>query len=148
LGCFPGGQVSVAVSLNNAGQVAGDAQLGDGKVDGFLWQDGIMHDIGRLPGFEKAHPYKINDLGQIVGACFTGDINSLSPGTGFVWDGVNGMRDLRSQVGLNQATCKLMLQCTAYGINNHGQILGMYCPILQRHVLYILNPTRRFDPNR
>src|SRR5207245_9209115 len=47
LGTLPGGRVSFAIAINDAGQVVGTSEGGSGA---FLWQNGIMTDLGTLGG--------------------------------------------------------------------------------------------------
>ncbi len=42
---------NVAFGINNLGQVAGLSGVpGDATAHAFLWQDGMMTDLGTLPG--------------------------------------------------------------------------------------------------
>jgi probable HAF family extracellular repeat protein len=128
-----GGNGSVAWVINNAGQVAGDS-LNDipddlnasGALGGlpgatqqhsFLWQNGVMHDLGTLGG-TLSGTYAINERGQVVGLS---TINSIpNPGTGiptidpFFWDG-HKMIDIGSLGGTFGV---------AGAINNRGQVTG------------------------
>lgn len=111
LGLLPGGgrggyitDGSIAHGINNNGQVVGRSVAnGVTAMHGFLWQNGIMTDIGDVG---TAHPFysafEINDSGQVVGT---------APGGGFIWDSVNGRTALP---GVQQAL----------DINNSGQVAG------------------------
>ncbi len=136
LGTLEGGNESVANAVNSRGQVVGlalntiqdaNSMVGLGfQTRAFLWQNGIMQDLGTLGG-PDAMALRVNERGQIVGwsytsttpcptqafAC-TGNGLALTTGT-FLWQ--NGkMVDLGSLGGV----CTL-----ASGLNNRGQVVGL-----------------------
>jgi probable HAF family extracellular repeat protein len=84
-----GGQHSYAVDINNAGQVVGWAYNASGARRAFLWQDGVMQDLGTLGGDYFTSADDINEHGQVVGQSADA-AGTVRP---FLWsDGV--MRDL------------------------------------------------------
>ena len=131
IGTLPGGNTSIGLSINNAGQVVafGNNDIPDPfalfpsatQMRTFVWQDGQVQDIGTLggpdavpgPGCDNQRP------GVIVGQSYVGftpnpasGIPTLDP---FLWD--NGtMTDLGNLGGTNN-----LAQC----INNRGQVIGM-----------------------
>jgi probable HAF family extracellular repeat protein len=54
-----------------------------------------MQDLGTLPGYDSTVAYSINDTGQVTGGAYDTLTHRQS---GFVWDPVNGMRDINSLV--------------------------------------------------
>jgi len=64
---------SFAYDVNNSGQVVGDSEFsaaGNSGTHAFVWQNGVMTDIGTLGGtVSRAHG--INDSGQIAGSSLT-----------------------------------------------------------------------------
>ena len=64
-----GGQLNIATAINNHGQVVGFSNLpGDNFVlRGFVWQNGVMMNLGVFPGDVHSLALGINDKGQIVG---------------------------------------------------------------------------------
>ena len=66
LGTF-GGQHSHAADINDAGQVVGWAYDSSGARRAFLWENGVMRDLGTLGGTYFTTADDINDSGQIAG---------------------------------------------------------------------------------
>jgi probable HAF family extracellular repeat protein len=58
--------MNIAHSINNAGQVVGTS---DSRA--FLWQDGVMTDLGALAGVPYTEASHINDAGQVSGLAST-----------------------------------------------------------------------------
>ena len=58
----PATALPLATAINNKGQVTGTAVTGTGALDGFLWSNGKITDLG--PTFS---PAAINNNGVIVG---------------------------------------------------------------------------------
>jgi probable HAF family extracellular repeat protein len=124
-----GGYESFSISVNNRGQVTGQAANtiydpfpfpGFGQqARAFLWQNGSMQDLGTLGTGTDAFGISINDRGHILGFSY---INStpnpstgLPTGDGFFWaDGV--MQDISNPLG-----GKIV---SPYYINNHDQAVG------------------------
>jgi probable HAF family extracellular repeat protein len=95
----PGGG-GFAHAINNQGEVVGS---------GFLWRDGVMHDLGTLGG-DGTTAKAINNNGEVVGYGNVADGATHA----FLWrDGV--MRDLGTLGGAASY---------AMGINNHGEVVG------------------------
>ena len=73
-------------------------------------------DLGTMDGkFEKVSPAAINNRGEVVGVGFWEGSDGFSHANGFIWDEVNGMRDIGSFGG--RAT-------NPYDINDLGQVVG------------------------
>jgi probable HAF family extracellular repeat protein len=136
LGILPGGGYeSFATAVNSRGQVVGNAQntvpddfsmAAPGflttQTRAFLWQNGIMQDLGTLGTGTDAMAQFINERGQVVGWSYTssapnGSCPFFLPLTlgSFIWDQKNGMRDLETLGG----TCTI-----ATGVNNRGIVIG------------------------
>lgn len=136
LGTLEGGYFSFASAVNNQGEVVGLAENAIPDANsmvtgylyqsrGFYWKNGVMQDIGTLPGGNDAQAALINERGQVVGWSYTNSAPSaICAGFGygfslttssFIWDRKNGMRDIGGLGG----TCTL-----ANDFNNRGQIVG------------------------
>jgi len=142
-----GGDTSLATAVNDRGEITGLSFASAFELHAFLWRDGVMSDLGTLNGgFARAED--INNRGQVVGDSSVdgmnsvpvlwqrGTITALSEGFGdataindrgqvtglyfggngsFLWS--NGrLTDLGTLPGATFSQ--------AYGINNHGQIVG------------------------
>lgn len=119
LGSLTGG-FSWAHDVNNQGQVVGrTATPAGGGHHAFLWEAGVMRDLGTLPGGSFSEAYAINDHGQVVGFSTVNQDNCTAfDGCwhAFLWE--NGtMTDLGALEGHRQSY--------AYSINNRGQIVGI-----------------------
>jgi len=68
-----GGPNSGAVYINEAGQIAGVSELPPDSATGvppthpFLWENGIMRDLGTIGGTQVAHLTGLNERGQVIG---------------------------------------------------------------------------------
>jgi probable HAF family extracellular repeat protein len=115
LGNF-GGTVNFAYDINNRGQVVGQSNLtGDTTNHAFLWQNGVMTDLGTLPGDGASLATNINSKTQVVGPSFDASGNPRA----FLWqDGV--MTDLNTLIPADSPFSLV----EALGINDRGQITG------------------------
>jgi probable HAF family extracellular repeat protein len=131
LGTLEGGYESVAFQVNSGAQVAGVSQnLVPDTFDPFgtqqrtfLWQNGVMQDLGTLGGPDAGllgfkGNVEINERGQVVACSFT----SYNPGPlgvppvdPFLWDKKKGMIDLGSLGGTSGC---------AINLNNRAQVVG------------------------
>ncbi len=123
-----GGTFGVAVGVNEAGWVNGQATLpGDTVVHAFFWGRGRMTDLGTLGGPNSAAFVPLNERGEISGVSDTSNPNPLGEGCfgsgfntglicrGFVWrKGV--MTPLPTLGGYNSAATE---------INNRSQVAGI-----------------------
>jgi len=114
------GAGSFGCSINNRGVIAGQSTLSDNKTwHPVLWHDGLIADLGVLPGDAVGIAAGINDRGDVVGA----SVSAPGPATGnpraYLWrNGV--MTDLNSLIPADSPLYLL----TAFAINNSGEIAG------------------------
>jgi probable HAF family extracellular repeat protein len=63
-----GGTVGEAFDMNLAGQIVGQSETKDGRFHAFIWETGIMRDLGTLPNQTgSSTATDINSKGQVVG---------------------------------------------------------------------------------
>ena len=116
LGNFGGTTLNVAFYINNQGQIVGQAGVpGGANFHAFLWQKGVMTDMGTLPGDVQSWANNINSKSQAAGTSF----DALGNGRAFIWQ--NGvMTDLNTLIPAGSPLYLL----EAFGINDRGQISG------------------------
>jgi probable HAF family extracellular repeat protein len=74
LGTLSDGASSVATGVNNRGQVVGYSRTATGSTHAFLWQAGVIHDLGTLrPEHVWSSANGINDHGEVVGGSCEND---------------------------------------------------------------------------
>jgi probable HAF family extracellular repeat protein len=134
-----GGKDSAAYGIDGSGRVVGEANalvtytddLGttitfDVGPHAFLWADsnangasdpGEMQDLGTLGGDTSA-AYGLNSAGQVVGYSDTS-----FGSTPFLWDSLNGMRDLIDRSG-STGVFTGSARGAALGINSYGAAVG------------------------
>jgi probable HAF family extracellular repeat protein len=104
-----GGLSSFAVRVSEAGAVTGRADVPAGFSRAFYFHDGVMYDIGVLPGDTLSNGRDLNNRGEVA-------VQSCGPTgcRGFVW--WNGtMTELGSLGGT---------QTNPLAINDRGQVVG------------------------
>ena len=149
LGTLPGYTSSEALGINAAGQIVGTSSDTESQSRPFLWDDGVMTNLGTLGG-SRGTAHGISNTGLIVGesedATHTmhafvwesGTMTDLGPGVAFA------VNDQGQAVGCGYPTspappCHAVLwhagrmtdlgtlgghSGSAYGINNAGQVVG------------------------
>ncbi|HLY99999.1 MAG TPA: hypothetical protein VKT33_13145, partial [Candidatus Angelobacter sp.] len=106
LGFLPGGDYSVALAINDTGQVVGASNSASG-IHAFLWTgSGGLSPLPQLSNGDSSSAYAINHAGQIVGA---------SDGHAAVWSN-NTIQDIGTLGGS---------WSEAHSINNRGQVVGV-----------------------
>jgi len=106
-----GGATSVALGINDLGQVCGGADMADGKRHAFLWDNGVMTDLGTVPPTSQSGAWGINNQGAVVGwSSGTGN-----GGFGFIWENGEMKRLLETNTSIQ-----------GYAINDNRQVVGIY----------------------
>jgi probable HAF family extracellular repeat protein len=88
------GVPAAAFNINNKSQVVGRILVPDPKEGGvahaFLWQEGLLTDLGVPSGDDNSEAMSLNNHGQIVGDSGVGFIESYIQDRALLWD--NGVR--------------------------------------------------------
>lgn len=114
---LPGASDTIAFGLNDLDQAVGDSGAAVfSDAHGVLWQNGVVHDLGTLPGDAGSDAYVINNLGFTTG-------DSYSPNGTYravIWDPSQKIHRLsgRASWSYSYAEC----------INDLGQIAGQAGP--------------------
>jgi probable HAF family extracellular repeat protein len=123
-----GGDTGVANWINNDGDIAGKADLPGSAPqnhNAVLWKNGVIIDLGTLPGDACANAYYVNTRGQVVGTSENRTLCSVPTGEhAFLWENGGPMVDLNTLIPAGSD-----LQLTfAVAINDRGEIAGFGVP--------------------
>jgi probable HAF family extracellular repeat protein len=117
LGVLPGYEQSLALGLNNSGDVVGECWrtvFRGGlilEITAFLYRDGVMMSLGTSASYSSAAA--INESGQIVGVNTFPNLTTRA----FMYDQGN-------LFDLSMEGCSMCIEAT--DINDHGQIIGTH----------------------
>ena len=109
---LPGGTITQAFAINDAGQIAGASDTSTGPAHAVMFSGTTATDLGTLGG-ARSSPRGINNLGQVVGTSDTAEGSQQ----GFLYTG-GPMIDLGGLLGTTQSS--------ATGINNCGEVIGQF----------------------
>lgn len=128
LGTLPGGSTTVAMSVNNGGQVAGYCWItSEQQWHGFMWEDGAMTDLGPTIGGPDFLASAINDKGQIAGW-------ELAVGTGMEQAAIIKKDGTIQRILDHPAVDRSF----AYDINEAGQVAGYaHVPVFNRDIPFV-----------
>src|SRR5207244_7908582 len=62
-----GGPSSGATAISVRGVVTGWSTDASGQRHGFLWSNGVMQDLGALPGYATSSGLRVNAAGEVAG---------------------------------------------------------------------------------
>ena len=111
IGTLPGDISSFPQAINDAGQVVGYSINSARKWRAFLWENGVIRDLG-IPNDPQSFALGFNNAGQVVGGFQSTIPSNNSP---FIWQ--NGVLNDLSPV-LSAGNCSI------YDINDAGQMIA------------------------
>jgi probable HAF family extracellular repeat protein len=112
---------SFAYGINDLGGVVGQSGDSSSAREAFIWEDGVMKGLGQISNGSLSLAYDINNLGQVVGIGVSPEAATQNGQTAFLWDEVNGTRDLNDLID-ESANEWVIIHANA--INDSGQIIG------------------------
>jgi probable HAF family extracellular repeat protein len=132
----PGAMSTLALGINDRGQIVGTFRDAEGVLRGFLLDQGVFTPIDvDVPGATRTEPTGINNRGQIVGN-FT---DAKGVRRGFLLD-----QGVFTPIDVPGATSTVV-----YGINAHGQIAGFFVDARGMHGFCgTVRPGRKGGPKR
>lgn len=109
-------------NINNMGQVVGRLLIPDpvegGVAHAYLWQKGVLTELGVPIGDDNSEALSINDSGQIVGDAGVGFIETYAPDRALLWQ--KGVRfDLNTLIPADSGYHLIV----ALDVNARGQIV-------------------------
>lgn len=111
----PAGNFSGAYAINDRGQITGSSRIDSSNVHAFIWENGVMTDLGIYPGSDaiEYNGLAINNYGQVVGKSRNyAETERLA----LLWESPGIVQDL--------GALSPGLRAEAYDINDFGQIVG------------------------
>lgn len=112
------GSDSMAMDINNRGQIVGWSRPTGASAHAVLWENGAIQDLGLFKVGEDAFAAGINEAGQIIGG-------SLSPSSKLPWGYPFSATCLFWDHGVMTQIHSLgEMWCQTLDINNSGQVLG------------------------
>ena len=113
-----GGTCTFASDLNNHGQVVGSSNVsGDLYQRPFLWEKGVLRDLGGSLGGNGATATRINEKGEVVGSANLAGEQTFHA---TLWRGVGQMTELGS---VDNDPCAF-----GWAINDKTQVVGISSP--------------------
>jgi probable HAF family extracellular repeat protein len=140
---------SVATGINDRGEVVGYGAVltaAGVRLHAWVWSRGVMTDLGVPPAFENSIATAINNHGKIVGYANTVPSTSTSylntpqgRGMALAYEPATGWKTLTTgDAGEQDAGPGLI---AAFGINDHGQIAGLFVRQGQPAAGFLLTPS-------
>jgi len=109
-----GGNSSTATAINDGDTIAGYSNSYTGHDHAVLWINGVVQDLGTLPGGDDSFAFAINTSGQVAGAASSPITSYLQA---ILWSKAHGMQNLGALVTAGSSE--------AVAINRFGKVVGI-----------------------
>ncbi|WFE43310.1 hypothetical protein [Verrucosispora sp. WMMD1129] len=109
-----GGAASAATAMNDRGTVVGWSLTAEGARHAFVWRNGVMTDLGVLPGHVESTAVDVNERGEVVGTSTGPELITRA----VLWR--NGQMIDLGTLGGDYSE--------AVAVNDRGQVLGLSNP--------------------
>ena len=130
-----GGNQSFARDINDNSQVTGNASTNAGSnfpLNAFRYENGVMRNLGTLPGVNFSRGFAINNAGFV-----TGESDNNSPRAFLFNPTTNALTDIDTLVTSNPNNLNTSFGA---GINNSGQVVGTALNANNRGRGFLFNP--------
>ena len=117
-----GGADAEATAINDAGQIVGGSYTSRGVNKPFLWEDGVMRDLGMPAGGTWGRASGLNSTGTVVVGNYATSV--FKP---FIWRSGTGISTLPLPAGV--------VTGYAMGVNDAGSIVGSVDEISRSHAV-------------
>jgi probable HAF family extracellular repeat protein len=114
-----GGNSSLALDVNERGDIVGYSDTAEGTIHAFLWTSGQLIDLGPEPETEYSTAEIVNNRGQILGS--VGPLGEQSRPTMWYRGDSVLVEDLYPDLG--------QFDVNPYDVNEPGTIVGSYWPM-------------------
>lgn len=111
-----GGNYTVAVAINDRGEIVGSSRTRSGERHAFLWRRGHMIDLGTLPGHTASFPAALDNRGNALVNSYVSELAYPWQGRAFLW-----------QSGTRRALGSLpgAMFAVAVAMNERGRVVGL-----------------------
>lgn len=144
-----GGFLTMPNDMNDSGAIVGRSAITSGLQHAFVWQNGVMTDLGVIPPYQTSEAYSINSFGEIVGSpAFIykdgqmKDLNDLiDTSSGWTLAGATGINDAGMISGygyLNGQQRTFLLIPIRYPVLIVPGIAGTYASNIQDDLSWIM----------
>jgi probable HAF family extracellular repeat protein len=125
-----------AWAINASGQAVGTFRAADLHYHPFVWEAGVMRDLGLLTGYDNCYGTSINDVSQVVGSCDR-TVNGRDIRQAFIWTAGDGLRVLPTPE-----------DAAPVAINNAGDVVGFVFGSTYRAFVYRGGVTTDLGPGQ
>ncbi|MFO0840648.1 MAG: hypothetical protein U1D55_19230 [Phycisphaerae bacterium] len=131
-----GGASATANGVNDAGMVVGVATTSHATEHAFVWQAGVMTDLGTLPGHVSSQAYSISNTGLIVGESQNANLDESA----VIW-----RRDATGSWQIEDLGTLGGVEAIAWRVSDSGFVAGYADSDSSLHHPFLWNAGEMFD---